>query len=66
VVGPRLGTADAYATAALALGADGPAWTATLRGHDALTVLDGDRVVTTRRFARHLAGGATVAESLVA
>ena len=37
VLGPDLGTADAYATAAFAMGADGPAWTARprrLRGAD--------------------------------
>ena len=31
-------TADAYATAAFAMGADGPAWTATLAGYDALCI----------------------------
>ncbi|MEA2324495.1 MAG: FAD:protein transferase [Solirubrobacteraceae bacterium] len=48
VAGPDLGTADAYATAAFAMGADGPAWTATLRGYDALTILADGRVLSTR------------------
>jgi FAD:protein FMN transferase len=66
VVGPDLGTADAYATAAFALGADGPDWTADLDGYDAMTVVPArgaagaivtrDRVLMTRGFARHVAG----------
>jgi len=48
VAGPDLATADAYATAAFAMGADGPAWTATLRGYEALTILEGGRVLSTR------------------
>ena len=44
VVGPDLGTADAYATAAFALGPRGPAWTARLTGYDAMTIVPGDRV----------------------
>jgi thiamine biosynthesis lipoprotein len=48
VAGPGLGTADAYATAAFAMGEDGPAWTATLGGHAALTILAGGRVLSTR------------------
>lgn len=38
VVGPELATADAAATAALALGADAAAWLAGLAGHEALTI----------------------------
>src|SRR6185312_6893643 len=38
VVGPDLGDADAYATAAFAMGADGPEWTATLTGYDAMCI----------------------------
>jgi thiamine biosynthesis lipoprotein len=52
VVGPDLATADAYATAAFALGTDGPAWTATLRDHEAMTILATDRVLTTPGFTR--------------
>ena len=63
IVGPDLGTADAYATAAFAMGERGPAWTATLRGHDAMTILPGDRVLSTAGFLSHCAG-ASVAGSL--
>jgi thiamine biosynthesis lipoprotein len=38
VVGPELTLADAYATAALAMGASAPAWLETLVGYDALVV----------------------------
>jgi FAD:protein FMN transferase len=53
IVGPQLGTADAYATAAFAMGAEGPAWTATLSGYDAMCITDDHRVLTTPGFARH-------------
>jgi FAD:protein FMN transferase len=56
VVGPDLGTADAYATAAFALGARGPAWTAALAGHAAMTIVPGDRVLATPAFVEHCAG----------
>jgi thiamine biosynthesis lipoprotein len=52
VIGPNLGTADAYATAAFAMGADGPAWTASLDGHAAMTILPGGRVLTTAGWGR--------------
>jgi len=55
VVGPDLATADAYATAAFAMGAEGPAWTATLTGYDALCVTSDHRVLSTPGFARHRA-----------
>ena len=51
VAGPDLGTADAFATAAFAMGARGPAWTAGLRGYDAMTILPGGRVLTTTGWA---------------
>jgi thiamine biosynthesis lipoprotein len=63
VVGPDLGTADAYATAAFALGAAGPAWTAGLAGYDAMTIVPEDRVRSTPGFSRHVAG-ATLVDSL--
>lgn len=50
VVGPDLGLADAYSTAAFALGPDGPGWTLTLQGYEALTILADDRVVRTPGF----------------
>jgi FAD:protein FMN transferase len=48
VLGADLGTADAYATAAFAMGVDGPAWTAGLGGYEALTILSDGRVLSTR------------------
>lgn len=50
ITGPALATADAYATAAFAMGRDGAAWTATLAGYEAMTVLDDRRVLFTERF----------------
>jgi thiamine biosynthesis lipoprotein len=47
VLGPDLATADAYSTAAFAMGAEGPAWTAGLEGYDALTILADGRVLST-------------------
>ena len=51
IAGPALGTADAYATAAFAMGIDGPAWTATLRGYEAFTILEGGSVLSTPGMA---------------
>ena len=48
VAGPDLGPADAYSTAAFAMGGAGPAWTATLAAHAALTILASGRVLSTR------------------
>ena len=53
VVGPDLATADAYATTAFAMGADGPAWTASLAGYDAMCITSDHRVLSTPGFARH-------------
>jgi thiamine biosynthesis lipoprotein len=50
VIGPDLGTADAYATAAFAMGLEGPAWTARLRGYEAMTILADQTVLTTGGF----------------
>jgi thiamine biosynthesis lipoprotein len=51
VVGPDLGTADAFSTAAFAMGADGPAWTATLGGgYEAMTILADHTVLCTAGF----------------
>jgi FAD:protein FMN transferase len=52
VLGRDLATADAYATAAFAMGERGPAWTAGLRGCGAMTILADDRVLSTERFLR--------------
>jgi len=56
IVGPDLGTADAYATAAFAMGPEGPAWTATLQGYDAMCITSDHRVLETSGFARHRVG----------
>jgi thiamine biosynthesis lipoprotein len=53
VIGPDLATADAYATAAFAMGADGPAWTATLAGYDAMCVTSDHRALSTPGFAQY-------------
>jgi len=50
ITGPDLATADAYATAAFAMGREGPAWTATLDGYEAMTILDNETVLLTERF----------------
>jgi thiamine biosynthesis lipoprotein len=51
IAGPELATADAYATAALAMGADRAVrWTARLRGYKAMTILADGRVLSTPGF----------------
>ncbi|HEV7752017.1 MAG TPA: FAD:protein FMN transferase [Baekduia sp.] len=51
VTGPDLGRADAYSTAAFALGPDGAGWTMRLpRGYEAMTVTADDRVLSTPGF----------------
>jgi thiamine biosynthesis lipoprotein len=52
IVGPDLATADAYATAAYAMGTDGPNWTAQLMGYEAMTILEDETVLLTRWFPR--------------
>ena len=52
VTGPVLGTADAYATAAFAMGREGPAWTAGIDGYEALTILADGTVLSTPGFPR--------------
>jgi FAD:protein FMN transferase len=50
-VGPDLATADAYATAAFAMGAEAaPRWTARVRGYAAMTILADDTVLSTAAF----------------
>jgi thiamine biosynthesis lipoprotein len=53
IVGPDLALADAYATAAFAMGADGPAWTATLAGYEAMCITSDRRVLSTPGFERY-------------
>jgi thiamine biosynthesis lipoprotein len=50
VVGPDLGTADAYATAAFAMGSRGPHWTARLCGYEAMTIMADETVFSTASF----------------
>jgi thiamine biosynthesis lipoprotein len=50
VTGPDLGEADAYATAAFAMGAGGPQWTLGLDGYEAMTILADETVLTTPGF----------------
>jgi thiamine biosynthesis lipoprotein len=50
ITGPVLATADAYATAAFAMGLDGPNWTARLRGYEAMTILADETVLSTPGF----------------
>jgi thiamine biosynthesis lipoprotein len=51
VVGPDLATADAYATAAFAMGPQrAPHWTARLQGYEAMTILADETVFKTGGF----------------
>jgi thiamine biosynthesis lipoprotein len=50
VVGADLATADAYATAAFAMGEQGPEWTRTLQPYEAMTVMAEDRMLSTAGF----------------
>jgi thiamine biosynthesis lipoprotein len=50
ITGPDLATADAYATAAFAMGTRGAQWTATLDGYEGMTILAGGRVQLTQGF----------------
>jgi len=52
ITGPVLAVADAYATAAFAMGEAGPRWTARLQGYEAMTILADHRVLSTPRFPR--------------
>jgi thiamine biosynthesis lipoprotein len=51
VVGPKLALADAFATAAFAMGpVIGPHWTASLRGYEAMTILADETILSTGGF----------------
>lgn len=50
VTGPDLGVADAYSTAAFAMGTAGPGWTLTLDGYEAMTLLEKGSVLCTPGF----------------
>ena len=43
------------------MGGRGPAWTAGLRGHEAMTILAGDRVLATPGFVARCPGGSLAA-----
>ena len=50
ITGPVLATADAYATAAFAMGLEAPRWTARLGGYEAMTILADETVLSTPGF----------------
>jgi thiamine biosynthesis lipoprotein len=50
ITGQDLATADAYATAAFAMGERGPAWTAQLDGYEAFSILDDGTTLSTPGF----------------
>lgn len=50
ICGDDLGTADAYATAAFAMGAAGPEWTLGLHGYEAMAILADGRQLSTPGF----------------
>jgi FAD:protein FMN transferase len=51
IIGPELAAADAYATAAFAMGPDlAPHWTARLQGYEAMTILADETVFKTGGF----------------
>lgn len=52
IVGPDLGRADAYATAAFAMGNEGPRWTMGLSGYESLTILTNRIVLSTPGFPK--------------
>jgi FAD:protein FMN transferase len=56
VTGRDLATADAFATAAFAMGPEGPAWTARLRGYEAMTLMADGRSLSTPRFPSAVLG----------
>ena len=50
VVGPSMTIADAFATAAFAMGAGGPAWLAAQPGYEGCAITSDERVLTTSGF----------------
>jgi thiamine biosynthesis lipoprotein len=50
IAGPDLATADAYATAAFAMGEEGAAWSATLRPYESYVILADERPFSTPGF----------------
>jgi thiamine biosynthesis lipoprotein len=54
VAGPELGRADAYATAACAMGRDGLRWVESLPGYAACATTPDDRLIVSRGLGRYL------------
>jgi thiamine biosynthesis lipoprotein len=54
VTGPELGRADAYATAAFAMGRDGLRWVGSLPGYAACATTPDDRLIIGRGLGRYL------------
>jgi FAD:protein FMN transferase len=52
IVGPDLATADAYATAAFAMGRQGPEWTRALQPYEALTITADGTTLSTAGFPK--------------
>jgi thiamine biosynthesis lipoprotein len=55
IVGPDIATADAYATAAYAMGPKGAEWCAGLNGYAAMVILADDTVLSTPAMSRYRA-----------
>lgn len=53
VIGPELPIADAFATAAFAMGREAPSWCLRQRGWEFMLVTDDERVLTTPGFDRY-------------
>lgn len=56
VIGPDLGLADAYSTAAFVLGAEGPAWLTGIPGYESYTVWTDGRVTASAGFPMSVHG----------
>ena len=65
VIGADLGTVDAYATAALAMGFDAPAWLSTLEGYEAYVVDAGAFAWETPGFSRYRTAEAPASEDAI-
>src|SRR4029079_4101752 len=59
ITGADLATADAYATAAFAMGAAGPEWTRRLQPYEAMSITADGRVLSTPGFPRARDGAAS-------
>jgi thiamine biosynthesis lipoprotein len=52
ITGPDLALADAYATAAFAMGEEGPRWTLELTDYESMTILENETVLLTPNFPK--------------